>query len=85
MSLSDELKSILYRIEIGNHTVADVAALRRLLSSGSYQVVQQLDSKYNIHIGQGQNVQIAERLPLLHSVQTFCQTPPCPAMPRTDR
>jgi Effector-associated domain 10 len=60
MSLSDELKSILDRIETGNHTATDLAALHRLLSSGSYQVVQQLDSKYNIHIEQGQNVQIGD-------------------------
>lgn len=61
MSLFDELKSILDRIETGNHTATDGAALRRLLSSGSYQIVQQLDSKYNIHIEQGQNIQIGDR------------------------
>ena len=61
MALSDELKSILDQIETGNHTATDVAALRRLLSSGSYQIVQQLDSKYNIHIEQGQNIQIGDR------------------------
>jgi Effector-associated domain 10 len=61
MSHSNELKAILDRIAAtGSHTTADVAALRRLL--GNSQVVQQLDGKYNIHIGEGQNIYIGDRI-----------------------
>lgn len=62
MSNPDELKAILDRIATGSHTTADVAALRRLLSGGSNQNVQQLDGKYNIHIGEGQNIYIGDRI-----------------------
>jgi Effector-associated domain 10 len=62
MSHPDELKAILDRIATDTHTATDVAALRRLLSDGNYPVVQQLDGKYNIHIGQGQNIYIGDSL-----------------------
>ncbi len=62
MSDPDELKAILDRIATGRHTVADVATLRRLLSSGNYQDAQQLEGKYNIHIGQGQNISIGDQI-----------------------
>jgi hypothetical protein len=61
MSDPDELKAILDRIATtGSYTTADVATLRRLLSDGSYPVVQQLDG--NIHIGEGQNIYIGDRI-----------------------
>jgi Effector-associated domain 10 len=61
MSHSDELKTILDLIAtIGSYTTADEAALRRLL--GNSQVVQQLAGKYNIHIGEGQNIYIGDRI-----------------------
>jgi Effector-associated domain 10 len=62
MPIPDELKTILNRIEAGNHAIEDVATLRRLLSIGNDQLVQQLDGKYNINIGQGQNIQIGDRI-----------------------
>jgi hypothetical protein len=56
-----ELEEILERIEAGIHTDEDLTALRRLLSDDRDQVVQQLSGKYNIYIGQGQNIQIGDR------------------------
>ena len=59
--LSNELKAILNRIDAGDHTVEDLAMLRQLLSSQNHSLIQQLDGKYNIHIGQGQNIHIGDR------------------------
>mgnify|MGYP001794944062 CR=1 FL=1 len=39
----------------------DIATLRQLLSDGNPQATQQLYGKYNIDIGQGQNIQIGDR------------------------
>jgi hypothetical protein len=61
MSKPAGLEKILERIEAGIHTAEDLMALRRLLSNDHDQVVQQLSGKYNVHIGQGQNIQIGDR------------------------
>ena len=61
MPLPNELEAILSRIETRSHTAEDIATMRQLLSDGSYQVIQQLDGKYNIHIGQGQDIHIGDR------------------------
>jgi Effector-associated domain 10 len=62
MSDPDELKAILDRIATDTHTATDVAGLRQLLNGGNNQNMQQLDGKYNIHIGEGQNIYIGDRI-----------------------
>jgi WD40 repeat protein len=54
-----EFQDLLTRIETGKATDADVQRLRGMLVSGTSQVLQL--GKYNINIGQGQNVQIGDR------------------------
>jgi hypothetical protein len=52
---------IIQRILNGTQTDDDVEALRRWLSSGGIQSIQNLQvGKYNVNIGQGQNVQIGD-------------------------
>lgn len=58
---SDELGNILDRITSGKHTESDIAALRRLLSSTDRQSLLQL-GKYGINVGQGQDIQIGDRI-----------------------
>jgi hypothetical protein len=58
---SDELGNILDRITSGKHVEADIAALRQLLSSSDRQSLLQL-GKYGINVGQGQDVQIGDRI-----------------------
>ncbi len=56
---SDELNTIIERIASGTQTTTDVEALRVALSDRS-QDVRQL-GKYNVNIGQGQDIHIGER------------------------
>lgn len=58
---SDELGNVLDRIASTNHTEADIAALRQLLSSTDRQSLLQL-GKYGINVGQGQDIQIGDRI-----------------------
>jgi len=58
---SDELGNILDHIASGKPTEADIAALRRLLSSSDRQSLLQL-GKYGINVGQGQDIQIGDRI-----------------------
>ena len=57
---NDELSSIIDRITAGEHTEADIAILRQVLSAGDRQIATQF-GKYNVNIGQGQGVQIGDR------------------------
>jgi len=59
MISSDELNTIIERIALGTHTATDVEALRVVLSDRS-QDLRQL-GKYNINIGQGQDIYIGDR------------------------
>ena len=63
---SDELGNILDRIASGKDAEADIAALRRLLSSSDRQSLLQL-GKYGVNVGQGQRVQIGDSEALLLS------------------
>jgi hypothetical protein len=60
MTPFEELSTILERIEKGQVTDADVATLRQLVA-GDRQRTLQL-GKYNVNIGQGQNIQIGDRI-----------------------
>ena len=51
---------ILDRIDAGNYTVEDIAALRQLLDGQNHSLIQQLDGKYNVHIEQGENIHIGD-------------------------
>ena len=59
--LPNQLEAILNRIKARDHSVEDLAMLRQLLGSQNHSLIQQLDGKYNIHIGQGQNIHIGDR------------------------
>lgn len=59
MAISDELNAIIERIKVGSWTEADLIVLRRALIS-SEQMVQQL-GKYNVNIGQAQDIHIGNR------------------------
>lgn len=61
MAPSDDLSTILEKIADGNHTDADITALRQLLRTGDRQIALQL-GKYNVNIGQGQNIEIGDRI-----------------------
>ena len=69
MPLPDDLSTILDQIKNGEQTEADIAALRQLLSAGDaaseglrqHQIARQL-GKYNVNIGQGQDIQIGDRI-----------------------
>lgn len=62
MPLPDELETVLSQIKAGSYTAEDIVTLLKLLSDRSDQTIRQLDGKYNIHIGQGQNIQIGDRI-----------------------
>ena len=64
MAPSDDLNTILERIADGKHTEADIAALRQLLRTSDRQIALQL-GKYNVNIGQGQNIEIGDSEALL--------------------
>lgn len=61
MSTFEHLDAILEQLESGNSTAEAVAALRQLLNSDSEQNLVQL-GKYNVRIGQGQDIQIGDRV-----------------------
>jgi hypothetical protein len=55
----DILQPILDRIAAGTHTDADLADLRRALLVGAQGNIVQV-GKYNIHIGEGQDICIGD-------------------------
>ncbi|HEY9691092.1 MAG TPA: CHAT domain-containing protein [Oculatellaceae cyanobacterium] len=57
---SNELGNILDRIVSGKHTEADIATFRRLLSEGKSESLLSV-GKYNVNIGQGQDIHIGDR------------------------
>ncbi|PSB04982.1 WD40 repeat domain-containing protein [Merismopedia glauca] len=61
MTNPDDISSIIDRIATGNQTEADLATLRRLLSSSARQVALQL-GKYNVNIGEGKEIHIGDRI-----------------------
>lgn len=61
MTLSEELKQILNRVEKGQQTDEDMAVLRQRLLASDRQVVQQL-GKYNVNIGEGKEIHIGDRI-----------------------
>jgi hypothetical protein len=60
MSLPDALQPILDRIAQHQQTDADMAILRQYLSSGGQVVSQQ--GKYAVNVGQGQDIQVGDRI-----------------------
>jgi len=98
MPLPDDLSTILDRIKNGEQTEADIAALRQLLNAGDAaqeglrqrQIALQL-GKYNVNIGQGQDIQIGDRYyvewndaaiqALIQVIQKQMSAPPVPLMP----
>ena len=60
MTLSEELKQILNRIEKGEQTEEDINVLPQLLRDGDRLVAIQL-GKYNVNIGEGQDIHIGDR------------------------
>ncbi|NEP40163.1 MAG: hypothetical protein F6K35_13350 [Okeania sp. SIO2H7] len=60
MTLSEELKQILNRIEKGEQTEEDINVLPQLLRDGDRRVAIQL-GKYNVNIGEGQDIHIGDR------------------------
>lgn len=59
MANPNDINSVINRIADGEHTDADIAVLREVLSSRDTQAVTQL-GKYNIKIGLAQGVQIGD-------------------------
>jgi Effector-associated domain 10 len=49
------------RIASAEHIDKDISVLREVLSSGNTQAATQL-GKYNINIGEGQGIQIGDRI-----------------------
>ncbi len=60
MLLSEELEQILNRIENEQQTDEDINILHQHLLAGDRQVARQL-GKYNVNVGQGQDIQIGDR------------------------
>jgi hypothetical protein len=58
---SDDSLAIVDRIVARKHTEADLLLLRHILTVGKNQRLMQL-GKYNVNIGQGQNIQIGDRI-----------------------
>lgn len=61
VTASDDSLAIVDRIIAEKHTEADLLLLRHILTVGKNQRVMQL-GKYNVNIGQGQNIQIGDRI-----------------------
>ena len=57
MANPEEINNVLNRIVAGEHTDADIAILRKVISSGDRQVASQL-GKYNVNIGDGKEIHI---------------------------
>ncbi|WP_146033937.1 ATP-binding protein [Nostoc cycadae] len=64
--------AILERIVAGKHTEADLLLLRHILIVGKNQQLMQL-GKYNVNIGQGQDIQIGDRIYKGSSAETIRQ------------
>ena len=63
MSKSDQLSAILDRIIAQtNYSNEDLAALRQLLQTSTRQDVRQKLGKYNVNLGQGEDIQIGDRI-----------------------
>ena len=60
MTLSEELKQILNRIEKGHQTEADINVLPQLLRDADRLAIAQL-AKYNVNIGEGRDIHIGDR------------------------
>lgn len=58
---SDQLAAIFERITQGQHTEADLQTLQKALSSSDSKDSLQI-GKYNVQIGQGQDIQIGDRI-----------------------
>jgi GUN4-like/Effector-associated domain 10 len=61
MTNPDELSSIIDHIATGKQTEEDLANLRQILSLNDRQIATQL-SKYNVNIGQGNDIHIGDRI-----------------------
>ncbi|NEP15197.1 MAG: hypothetical protein F6K14_34520 [Symploca sp. SIO2C1] len=61
MSVTEQISDIIKRIAENKQTDADIQVLQEFLKTDSSQVVQQL-GKYNVNIGQGQNIHIGDRI-----------------------
>ncbi|MBF2014849.1 MAG: ATP-binding protein [Rivularia sp. T60_A2020_040] len=59
MTNPEEINNVLNRIEAGEHTDADIAILRKVLSSGDRQVASQL-GRYNVNIKNGKGIHIGD-------------------------
>jgi len=60
LAIPDELNPAFDRIASDHSTEADVEAVRQFLSTHNAEVLQV--GKYNINVGQGQNIQIGDRI-----------------------
>ncbi|QFS49764.1 tetratricopeptide repeat protein [Nostoc sphaeroides] len=58
---SEELGNLLDRLVEGKQAEADITTLRQFLKEGNNQALLQL-GKYNVNIGQGQDIQIGDRV-----------------------
>ncbi len=61
VNVSDDSLAIVNRVVAGEHTEEDLLLLRQILIVGNNQRLMQL-GKYNVNIGQGQNIQIGDRI-----------------------
>ncbi|WP_375490807.1 ATP-binding protein [uncultured Nostoc sp.] len=61
MTHSEHLKQILNRVQKGQQTDEDISILRQQLLAGDRQAAIQL-GKYNVNIGEGQGIQIGDRI-----------------------
>ncbi|MFZ2615053.1 MAG: tetratricopeptide repeat protein, partial [Anaerolineae bacterium] len=57
--MNDDIQALLDRIAAGSHTEADLVTLRGVLLVGGQGNVIQV-GKYNIHIGEGQDIRIGD-------------------------
>ncbi len=60
MSRLDALEEILNRIEQKQHTDEDIQSLRQFLSASDREVAERF-AKYNVNIGEGNNIEIGDR------------------------
>lgn len=61
MTLSEDLKQILNRVEKGQQTDEDITVLRQQLLNSNRQMISQL-GKYNVNIGEGKEIYIGDRI-----------------------
>ncbi|MGL4498702.1 MAG: hypothetical protein ACRCU2_06525 [Planktothrix sp.] len=61
MTLSEDIKQILCRIEGGQQTSEDINYLHQRLIAGDHQATSQL-GKYNVNIGEGKELHIGDRI-----------------------